>query len=304
MSPKPDSGAAGLAEDMALQARRSAEASARRGDCKTIFQRVRRALHAFRLAYVLSTVALTILILYPWLEVSAFLRSRKGQGLISTLFSRIMRALLGLRIYVKGAPSSIRPLIVIANHTSWLDIIVISSLLPAIFVTKREVAGWPVFGRLAKLKPSIFVDRNRRLQVLKTINCISTALIGGEAVAIFPEGTSTDGTVVLPFRSALFGTVRETLRKVEHLPAIFIQPVSIAYVGANRRSATWAREDEIKFLPHLLQVAALRRVDVALTWGEPMQADVSSDRKVLAKHLEETVRRMAAEAHRSDALSR
>src|SRR5215472_9450640 len=200
MSPTPDSGAAGLAEDTPLQARRSAEARARRGDCNTTFQRVRCALNAFRLAYVLSTVALTILILYPWLEVSVFLRFREGRRLISTLFCRIVRALLGLRIYVKGAAPSIRPLIVIANHTSWLDIIVISSLLPAIFVTKREVAGWPVFGRLAKLKPSIFVDRNRRLQVLKTINCISTALTGGEAVAIFPEGTSTDGTVVLPFR--------------------------------------------------------------------------------------------------------
>jgi len=95
--------------------------------------------------------------------------------------------------------------------------------------------------------------------------------------------------------------VRETLHKVEHLPAIFIQPVSIAYVGVNSRLVAWAREDEIEFLPHLLQVAALRRVDVALTWGEPIQADVNSDRKVLAKHLEETVRRMAAEAHRSDA---
>jgi hypothetical protein len=63
--------------------------------------------------------------------------------------------------------------------------------------------------------------------------------------------------------------------------------------------AVWALEDEIPFFPHLLQVAGLRRIDVVLTWGEPMPADLSADRKALAKRLEETVRRMVAEAHQS-----
>jgi 1-acyl-sn-glycerol-3-phosphate acyltransferase len=193
---------------------------------------------------------------------------------------------------------------VIANHTSWLDIIVIESVLPAIFVTQHEVAGWPVFGRLAKLKPSIFVNRTLRLQVVKTIDCIATALVAGEAVAIFPEGTSTDGSNVIPFRSSLFGSVRETLLRADHLSAISVQPVAVAYVGPKRRSAVWALEDEIAFFPHLLQVAALRKIDVALTWGEPVQVDASADRKVFAKHLEETIRWMAAEAHRSVPLPR
>ena len=266
-------------------------------------QRVRGALQTFRLACVLSAVAVAIIILYPWLEVCALLRYRQGQRLISTAFHRVMRALLGLRIQEKGTPSSIRPLIVIANHASWLDIIVIESILPAVFVTKREVAGWPVFGRLAKLKPSIFVDRNRRLQILETINSIAAALAAGKAVAIFPEGTSTDGTAVLPFRSALFGAVHETLRSTERLPAIFIQPVSVAYLGPKRRLAVWALDDEIEFFPHLLQVVGLQRIEVALTWGEPIPADMSCDRKILAKRVEETVRRMVAEAHQSQALT-
>jgi 1-acyl-sn-glycerol-3-phosphate acyltransferase len=265
-------------------------------------QRARGALRAFRLACVLSAMAITILILYPWLEASALLRFRQGQRLISTLFHRIMQTLLGLRISAKGVPSSIRPLVVVANHVSWLDIIVISSLLPAIFVTKREVAGWPVFGRLAKLKPSIFVDRNRRLQILETINSISTALGAGEAVAIFPEGTSTDGTVVLPFRSALFGAVRETLHSAEHLPAIFIQPVSVVYVGPQRRLAAWAREDETPFVSHLVQVVGLRRIDVALSWEDPIPADINADRKVLAKRLEEAVRHSVSETTAKEGL--
>ena len=259
-------------------------------------QRISGALRVFRLAYVLSAVAITILILYPWLEASARLRFRGGQRLISRTFHRTMAALLGLRISIKGIPSSTRPLILVANHISWLDIVAISSVFPAIFVTQHGVASWPIFGRLAKLSPSIFVNRDRRREVVKTISSISDALNTGEVVAIFPEGTSSDGTRVLPFRSALLGAVRETLRKAEHLPAIFIQPVSVAYVGPKRRLAAWAREDEIEFIPHLLQVAGLRRIYVALTWGDPIPADVSSDRKTLTKQLEETVRHSLAEA--------
>jgi 1-acyl-sn-glycerol-3-phosphate acyltransferase len=260
------------------------------------FQRISGALRVFRLAYVLSAVAITILILYPWLEASARLRFRGGQRLISRTFHRTMAALLGLRISINGIPSSTRPLILVANHISWLDIVAISSVFPAIFVTQHGVASWPIFGRLAKLSPSIFVNRDRRREVVKTISSISDALNTGEVVAIFPEGTSSDGTRVLPFRSALLGAVRETLRKAEHLPAIFIQPVSVAYVGPKRRLAAWAREDEIEFIPHLLQVAGLRRIYVALTWGDPIPADVSSDRKTLTKQLEETVRHSLAEA--------
>ncbi len=261
-----------------------------------MFQLVRRALRAFRLAYVLSAVAITILILYPWLEASALLRFRGGQRLISRTFHRIMGVLLGLKISIKGKPSSSRPLIVIANHISWLDIVVISSLLPAVFVTQHGVASWPIFGRLAKLSPSIFVNRDRRLDVLRTISCISDALSADDVVAIFPEGTSTDGTGVLPFRSALFGAVRETLRKAEHLPAIIIQPVSVGYVGPKRRLAAWAREDDIPFVPHLLKVVGLRRINIALSWGDPIAADMKSDRKLLAKRLEEMVRRSVSEA--------
>ena len=267
-----------------------------------MFRTIHGALRAFRLAYVLSAAAITILLLYPWLEACALLRFRGGQRFISKAFHRIIRALLGLRISERGVPSSIRPLILVANHISWLDIVAISSIFPAIFVAQHEVATWPIFGRLAKLSPSIFVNRNRRLQVLKTINSISDALTADEAVAIFPEGTSTDGAGVLPFRSSLFGCVRKTLGRAEHLPAMFIQPVSVAYFGPNRRQAAWALEDEIPFFPHLLQVAGLRRIDVALTWGQPISADRRSDRKILAKWLEETVRGLVDEAHQSGGL--
>jgi 1-acyl-sn-glycerol-3-phosphate acyltransferase len=222
---------------------------------------------------------------------------RLGQRLIPQLYHRILCTLLGIDIRTRGAPPSVRPLLVIANHASWIDVLIVSSALPAVFVAKQEVASWPIFGRLAKLQRSIFVDRGRKRQVPDVIKSIADSLIDGEAVVIFAEGTSGDGTDILPFRSALIASSREALRSAKHLREIFIQPVSLAYVGCNRRRAVWARDDEIQFIPHLLQVIRLRRIEVVLTWGDAISTDITSDRKAIAKQLERTVRRLTAHAH-------
>lgn len=258
-------------------------------------QLVRSKPHVFRLTYVLSAVAVTIAFLWPPLELAAYLRFRAGQWFIARTFHKIIATMLGLNISVKGQPAPSRPLLVIANHVSWLDIVAISSMLPAIFVTQHGVASWPVFGRLAKLSPSIFVNRDRKREVIQTIDCISDALSVDDVVAIFPEGTSTDGTAVLPFRSALLGAVRETLHKAEDLRAVHVQPVSVRYAGPNRRLAAWAREDDSSFFSHLLQVIRLRRIDVTLRWEAPIPADIQADRKALARTLEQTIRRSAAQ---------
>src|SRR4029077_12619967 len=138
---------------------------------------------------------------------------RQGLRLVPKLYHCIVPALLGIRISTDGAPWALRPELLVANHTSWLDIVIISSIVPAIFVAKQEVEGWPIFGWLAQLQRSIFVNRDRRQLIDTTISLVADALVAGEIVAIFPEGTSTDGTDVFPFRSALIGAARETLRK-------------------------------------------------------------------------------------------
>jgi lyso-ornithine lipid O-acyltransferase len=304
MAPTPDPGAAGPAEETQRPARDSTEARAWHDDSKITFPRIRGAFHLLRVIYVLGGIFVVTFALYPFLAASFLLRYRRGQRLIPKAYHRIMRGLLGLNVAVKGWPSSNRPLCLVANHTSWLDIIVITSFLPVVFVAKQEVASWPFFGWLAQLQRSIFVNRERKHQVHQTIDRIADALLAGEVIGLFPEGTSTDGVDVVPFRSALIGAVHETLRRDERLSAMFIQPVSVTYVGPMRRLAVWALEDEIPFFAHLLQVAGLRRIDVALAWGEPIPADMGTDRKALAKRLEETVRRMVADAHRSDGLPR
>jgi 1-acyl-sn-glycerol-3-phosphate acyltransferase len=261
-----------------------------------------RALHLLRLVYVLSGIFVVTFALYPWLVACFLLRYQRGQRFIPKVFHRTMSGLLGLTVVVRGSPSSLRPLFLVSNHTSWLDIVVITSFLPVVFVAKQEVENWPFFGWLAKLQRSIFVNRDKRHDVHKAVGRIAEALLSGEVIGLFPEGTSTGGTDVSPFRSALIGAVHETLRRATNLPTLTIQPLAITYVGPNRKLAVWAREDETPFFSHLLQVASLRQIDLLLTWGEPTAADLNSDRKELTRQLEETVRRLVVEANESNDL--
>ena len=93
--------------------------------------------------------------------------------------------------------------LLVSNHLSYLDIIVLSSIQPCVFVAKGDVARWPLFGWLARAAGTIFVDRERRFSSPKAVNAISDAIADGLVVVIFPEGTSSDGLTVLPFKSAL-----------------------------------------------------------------------------------------------------
>lgn len=298
MAPTSDLKTLGLATD----AHTPGENGGRGGNSVFALRPIRAALQFLRVAYVLAGIFVVTFALYPFLATSALVRFRAGQRLIPRSYHRIMRGLLRLNVAVQGTPSSSNPLCIMSNHTSWLDIIVISSFLPVVFVAKQEVANWPFFGWLAQLQRSIFVDRERKHLVHQTVDHIADALLAGDIVGLFPEGTSTDGTDVAPFRSALIGAVHAALRREPRLPTIFVQPVSVTYVGPNRRAAVWALEDEIPFFPHLLQVAAMRRIDVALSWGDTVPADMSSDRKKLARNLEQAVRAMVADAHQSRAV--
>jgi 1-acyl-sn-glycerol-3-phosphate acyltransferase len=93
--------------------------------------------------------------------------------------------------------------LLVCNHLSYLDIIVLSAIRPCVFVAKRDVARWPLFGWLARAAGTIFVDRQRKLSSSKAVDVIGKAIGGGSVVVIFPEGTSSGGSTVLPFKSAL-----------------------------------------------------------------------------------------------------
>src|SRR5262245_51806430 len=149
---------------------------------------------------IAAAVALLTLLLLP-LQLASIALRLPLQRYLPMIFHRIVCALIGVRIREIGVRSAERPLLVISNHASWLDISVISAVAPAVFVAKQEIAGWPVFGWLAKLQRSIFIDRERRHATGNATGEIAERLVGGDTVVLFAEGTSNDGGRVLPFRS-------------------------------------------------------------------------------------------------------
>jgi len=108
---------------------------------------------------------------------------------------------LGIRVTTHGSMPSFG--LLVSNHLSYLDIIVLSSIRPCVFVAKRDVASWPLFGWLAHAAGTIFVDRERRLGSPTSVDVIRNAIANGAVVVLFPEGTSSDGSTVLPFKPAL-----------------------------------------------------------------------------------------------------
>jgi 1-acyl-sn-glycerol-3-phosphate acyltransferase len=121
------------------------------------------------------------------------------------VWSRQVLGFLHLRLTVRGSlPSGHAPTLIVSNHVSWLDICVLNSVLPVRFVAKSDVRGWPLVGFLVSRTGTIFIERRNPLDTVRTNRAIVQALTRGEHVAMFPEGTSTDGTEVKPFHASLF----------------------------------------------------------------------------------------------------
>ena len=173
-----------------------------------------------------------------------------------------------------------------------------------VFVAKSEVAGWPVLGWLARLQRTIFIDRRARHQTGAATREIADRLLRGDAVVLFAEGTSSDGTRVLPFRSALVGAVHHALGDGTHAE-ITVQPMSLAYVRLGglpmgrglRDQVAWYGDADL--VPHLLAVLASRAIDVTVSWGEAAACGVGADRKAIARASEQSVRRMTVAALRA-----
>ena len=174
----------------------------------------------------------------------------------------------------------------------------ISALAPVVFVAKSEVASWPVFGWLAKLQRTIFINRQARHQTGAASREIAGRLLGGDAVVLFAEGTSSDGIRVLPFRSSLVGAVHHALGNSTHHTHVTVQPMSLAYVSLSgvpmgrglRTRVAWYGDAAL--IPHLLAVLASGAVDVTVSWGEAIAYDMSADRKAITRDAEQSVRRM------------
>ena len=221
-----------------------------------------------------------------------------GWGVIGVNYYRALCAVLRIRVRVVGEPVRDRAVLFVSNHVSWADILAIGSIIPIAYVSKSEVAQWPLVGTAAKSQRTVFVDRARRHQTGDAVAEMVKRLAGGTSVVLFAEGTSSDGNRVLPFRSALVGAVKEASARAES--GILIQPMSICYTGLNgipmgrQHRPTVAWYGDLDFMPHIKAFIARGAVDAVVSYGEPVAADGTADRKAMTRSLEGAVRKITS----------
>ena len=245
---------------------------------------------ALFVAIVFFTIT-PLLIAAQWLLVKLGL---PGWGVIAVNYYRALCTVLRIRVRVVGEPVRDRAVLFVSNHVSWADILAIGSITPIAYVSKSEIAKWPMVGTAAKSQRTVFVDRSRRHQTGDAIAEIVKRLASGTSVVLFAEGTSSDGNRVLPFRSALIGAVKEAGARAES--GILIQPMSICYTGLNgipmgrQHRPTVAWYGDLDFMPHIKAFIARGAVDAVVSYGEPVAADGTADRKAMTRSLEGAVR--------------
>ncbi len=207
-------------------------------------------------------------------------------------YSSWLNKTMTARVHINGTPVKNEPCLMVANHASWQDIFLIGGSVPVSFVAKSDVKSWPVIGTLARMAGTVFVDRTRRQSSGNTKNEMQQRLENGETLVLFPEGTTSDGSQILPFKSALFGASQ---LEVDGKP-IKVQPVTVAYkrvwnlpmARAVRNGFAWA--GDVPLGTHLWNNLKSGPIDVSITFHEPMTVNDVGGRKVLAKLSEEIIR--------------
>jgi lyso-ornithine lipid O-acyltransferase len=236
-----------------------------------------------RLTRIAMYLGLT-LPLMPVQAVAVLLDLRLARRL-PPVYHRWVCRILGFRLVMDGKPIDTEPALYIVNHTSYLDIEILGAALEASFIAKADVATWPWFGWLAKLQRTVFIRRNRG-EAMDHRNAIIQRFDRGERLILFPEGTSSDGGHVLPFKSSLFSVADYHQGDVP----LAVQPVAVAYtrldgipLGRSYRPF-FAWYGDMELAPHLWALLGMGVLTVELTFLPPVTIDQFTSRKELAQH--------------------
>jgi 1-acyl-sn-glycerol-3-phosphate acyltransferase len=220
----------------------------------------------------------------PAMPVQAFLLAIKSPRARSfpVFYHRRICRLLGLRLVRRGTISKHRPTLFVANHASYLDIEIMGATIEGSFVSKAEVSRWPIFGWLAKLQRTIFVERADRAGAARQRDEIRRRLDAGDNLILFPEGTSGDGIHLLPFKSTLFAAAEDE--------RVMVQPISVIYrlldgipLGRFYRPF-FAWYGDMTMAPHLWKMLGLGQLTVVMTFHEPVRLTDFGSRKLLSEH--------------------
>ncbi|HKO87043.1 MAG TPA: lysophospholipid acyltransferase family protein [Burkholderiales bacterium] len=197
-------------------------------------------------------------------------------------WSRHLMRVLGLRVQVIGSPCSLHNVrVVVGNHVSWLDIFLIYTETPGLFVAKSEIRNWPVIGGLIDRVGTLFIERGSPQHARKINSQIVETISAGRVMCLFPEGATTWGDSVLPFHAALFQPAIEARAK--------LLPVALRYKTGDGQLCTAASyAGETTLIQSLWRIVSQRNIVAELHFLDPIDA-AESDRRELAAQLESMI---------------
>jgi lyso-ornithine lipid O-acyltransferase len=194
-------------------------------------------------------------------------------------FHRVVtKYLMNMKITVDGRPSKDHPVFFISNHLSYADIPVISAVVATSFVSRAEVRGWPLLGLLAKLQSTVFVDRRIRHDAKNQLQNMTSFLQAGHNLVLFPEGTSTDGTQMIPFKSTLLQAAFDLKDELT------LQPLTVACVNEDGSQHRYPWYGDMDFPEHVWPFLQVPRFRMRLTFHAPVSVKRFGDRKELADY--------------------
>lgn len=231
-------------------------------------------------------VSITLVMFVPVLLLWG-LHLERARARLVQLYFYLFGRVSGVRYTLEGEVSTLRPLMLVANHSSYLDIFVLGSIVPLSFTPKLEIRSWPIVGFFCVLADCIFIER-RPADMQRAQAEMGARLNTGKVLALFPEGTTGDGFNVMPFKSGFLNLV-----EAHDLP---LQPISIAYThigdmplsAANREQVAWI--GEASFVTHFWRLLKFPSVRVHVTCYDIARIAQFEDRKALAKACESTIR--------------
>lgn len=239
---------------------------------------------------LLSFLLLIVLFFLP-LWVTNLISRQAGSGLLQ-IFYRLVRYCWGIRVEVEGELSASRPLLLVSNHCSYLDVPVLGSLIPLRFTPKQEVRGWPLIGYLCEMASCIFIDRRRGKTSTNRENLLKV-LRQGTIISLFPEGTTNDGSAPLPFKSSFLSLAEENMNGMP----LQVQPIAVQYFRCDGEMLSRVEMDKVawygdaEFVPHLWEYFKSDGVLVRLQYHPPVtMEDCNGDRKLLTQRCEAVIR--------------
>ncbi len=251
---------------------------------------MRTLLASLRMLLLLMHVLIGIVVaatIFPW-------QAQSGRNRIVRAWSRLLLAICGVRLRVTGLPlppviahTGIEPgsggRMLLANHVSWIDPFALNASVPSRFVAKAEIRAWPLLGTLVTLVGALYIERGRRHAVASANHRVRERLKDGETVAVFPEGTTTDGRSLLPFHSNLVAPALEVGAEC--------WPVALRYSENGEPTKAAAFIGEMSIVTSLWNILLARRLQVEVAFLQPVPTFGDRDRHHVA---EEAAERIAA----------